>query len=86
MYFSKDVSEQTNKSVASIAESVCRPLKTRIEQMIVSSDPSKGGQALDGPQRPVSANSKPVMLYKMSGLLQFYRNTIHQVTFQIIRY
>ncbi|ROT67141.1 putative conserved oligomeric Golgi complex subunit 6 [Penaeus vannamei] len=32
-----DVAEQTRSTVASISESVCRPLKTRIEQMIIVS-------------------------------------------------
>lgn len=62
-----DVAEQTRSTVASISESVCRPLKTRIEQMIVTDQGREGGK-------------KPVQLYKISNLLRFYHNTIKQVT------
>ncbi|XP_042874667.1 conserved oligomeric Golgi complex subunit 6-like isoform X1 [Penaeus japonicus] len=63
----RDVAEQTRSTVASISESVCRPLKTRIEQMIVTDQGREGGK-------------KPVQLYKISNLLRFYHNTIKQVT------
>ncbi|XP_069172483.1 conserved oligomeric Golgi complex subunit 6 [Procambarus clarkii] len=62
-----DPVEQTQSTVASISESVCRPLKTRIEQMIVTDQRREGGK-------------KPVQLYKISNLLRFYHNTILQVT------
>ncbi|KAG7156308.1 Conserved oligomeric Golgi complex subunit 6-like [Homarus americanus] len=54
-------------NMASISESVCRPLKTRIEQMIVTDQRREG-------------RKKPVQLYKISNLLRFYHNTILQVT------
>ncbi|XP_045113296.1 conserved oligomeric Golgi complex subunit 6-like [Portunus trituberculatus] len=62
-----DPTEQTRSTVASVSESVCRPLRTRIEQMIVTDQRREGGK-------------KPVMLYKISNLLRFYHNTILQVT------
>ncbi|XP_050693189.1 conserved oligomeric Golgi complex subunit 6-like [Eriocheir sinensis] len=62
-----DPSEQTRTTVANVSESVCRPLRTRIEQMIVTDQRREGGK-------------KPVMLYKISNLLRFYHNTIMQVT------
>ncbi|XP_068217379.1 conserved oligomeric Golgi complex subunit 6 [Palaemon carinicauda] len=62
-----DPAEQTRSTVASISESVCRPLKTRIEQMIVIDQGREGGK-------------KPVQLYRISNLLRFYHNTILQVT------
>ena len=61
-----DPADQTRSTVASISESVCRPLKTRIEQMIVIDQGREGGK-------------KPVQLYKISNLLRFYHNTILQV-------
>lgn len=64
--FSTDPTEQTRTTVASVSESVCRPLRTRIEQMIVTDQRREGGK-------------KPVMLYKISNLLRFYHNTIMQV-------
>lgn len=66
-----DVAEQTRSTVASISESVCRPLKTRIEQMIVTDQGREGGK-------------KPVQLYKISNLLRFYHNTIKQVCFSLV--
>ncbi|KAK3855594.1 hypothetical protein Pcinc_038022 [Petrolisthes cinctipes] len=62
-----DPGEQTRNTVAGISESVCRPLRTRIEQMIVTDQRREGGK-------------KPVLLYKISNLLRFYHNTIKQVT------
>ena len=62
-----DPMEKTRETVAGISESVCRPLKARIEQMIVS------GQGRD------SNIQKPVQLYKISSLLHFYFATISQV-------
>ncbi|KAF2368462.1 Conserved oligomeric Golgi complex subunit 6 [Trinorchestia longiramus] len=80
---SLDVAAETSSSLASIAESVCRPLKTRIEQMIVSGEPTRlrspshrRTSAADAP----TVSRKPVILYKMRGLLQFYSNTIEQLT------
>ncbi|XP_076031749.1 conserved oligomeric Golgi complex subunit 6 [Oratosquilla oratoria] len=61
-----DTAEQISTTLASVSESVCRPLKTRIEQMIVS--------------EPGRENKKPVQLYKISNLLHFYHSTILQVT------
>nr|XP_045615551.1 conserved oligomeric Golgi complex subunit 6-like [Procambarus clarkii] len=66
-----DPVEQTQSTVASISESVCRPLKTRIEQMIVTDQRREGGK-------------KPVQLYKISNLLRFYHNTILQVFWFLI--
>ncbi|XP_063862078.1 conserved oligomeric Golgi complex subunit 6-like [Scylla paramamosain] len=62
-----DPTEQTRSAVASVSESVCRPLRTRIEQTIVTDQRREGGK-------------KPVMLYKISNLLRFYHNTVLQVT------
>lgn len=67
---STDPTEQTRTTVASVSESVCRPLRTRIEQMIVTDQRREGGK-------------KPVMLYKISNLLRFYHNTILQVSVHI---
>lgn len=67
LFLFADPLQQTRSTVASISESVCRPLKTRIEQMIVTDQRREGGK-------------KPVQLYKISNLLRFYHNTILQVT------
>lgn len=87
-----DVNGETSASVASISESVCRPLKTRVEQMVVTNEHARltaaaaaaasvageGGEGT-GSKQDAAANKRPVLLYKMSGLLQFYKNTIQQV-------
>ena len=69
LFFSLDKSHQSRTIVASLSESVCRPLKTRIEQVIVS---EQGKEALGG--------KKAVQLYKISSLLSFYQVTISQVS------
>ena len=70
MYFSfrTDVDAQTRTTVASISESICRPLKTRIEQVIISEQ-----------SRDRVGGKKAVTLYKISSLLLFYKATILQV-------
>ena len=60
--------------MASVSESVCRPLKTRIEQMIVADQGSRAGG---------DTVKKPVQLYKISNLLRFYHNTINQVSWKL---
>ncbi|RXG62176.1 Conserved oligomeric Golgi complex subunit 6 [Armadillidium vulgare] len=65
-----DASEQVQQTISGVSESVCRPLKTRIEQVIVS-EQGKGD--------PVGGK-KAVHLYKISSLLHFYMSTIKQVT------
>lgn len=66
-----DNGEHVRNTVASVSESVCRPLRTRIEQMIVADQGTRTGG---------DTTKKPVQLYKISNLLRFYHNTINQVT------
>lgn len=67
-----DANEKTRETVSGVSESVCRPLKTRIEQVIVSEQ---------GRTDPLGGR-KAVQLYKISSLLHFYKSTIEQVSFK----